>query len=199
MKKQVLVVHGGNAFEKQEEYLAYLQNKPVSLEKLQFKDWKRNLADSLGSDYEVFAPTMPNGQNARYAEWKIWFDKILPLMNYGVILVGHSLGAIFLVKYLSESGVDKRIAATFLVAAPYNTENQHPLVDFVINQDFLLFMRQAGAVYFYQSRDDKVVPFDNMTSYQVSLPQATFRVFDDRGHFNQVEFPELVADIRAIK
>ena len=41
--------------------------------------------------------------NARYEEWKIWFERMIPFLNDNVILVGHSLGGIFFVKYLSEN------------------------------------------------------------------------------------------------
>ena len=105
MKQQVFVIHGGTAFDTYEEYISYLQKKEVSLEKLLGRDWKLNLQDNLGSDYEVFLPKMPNAQNAVYKEWCIWFEKYLPLLDDGVILVGHSLGAVFLAKYLSEHDV----------------------------------------------------------------------------------------------
>ena len=41
MKKQILIIHGGNAFEKYDEYISYLQNRPVSLDKFRTKDWKQ--------------------------------------------------------------------------------------------------------------------------------------------------------------
>lgn len=105
MKQQVFVIHGGTAFNTYEEYFEYLTKKEVSLEKLQGRDWKINLQDDLGDGYEVFLPKMPNSQNAVYKEWCIWFEKFLPLLNDGVILVGHSLGAVFLAKYLSEHDI----------------------------------------------------------------------------------------------
>ena len=152
MKKQIVVIHGGDAFDTYGEYLSYLKNKEVSLERIQFKDWKRNLSDDLGVEAQVLTPQMPNSQNARYLEWKIWFEKIISLLGENVIFVGHSLGGIFLAKYLSENNYQKIIKAVFLVAAPYNTETDHPLVDFNIENDLSSFARQGGKIFLYHSK-----------------------------------------------
>jgi uncharacterized protein len=198
MKKQIVVIHGGDAFETYEEYFSYLQRKSITLEKLRQKEWKANLAEALGSEYDVIAPQMPNKQNARYAEWKIWFEKIEPLLNDEIILVGHSLGAIFLAKYLSENSFSEKVRATFLVAAPYNTATNHPLVDFNLTHSLQDFAQRAGDIFLYHSTDDAVVPFSNFELYKASLPKAHIRTFNDRGHFNQADFPEITADIRSL-
>lgn len=199
MKTQVFVVHGGNAFDSYEEYIEYLKAKEVSLADLDYKDWKHSLAERLGSEYEVIAPRMPSGNNAKYAEWKIWFEKFVPFLNNGVLLVGHSLGGIFLAKYLSEESFPKKIGGVFLVAAPFNTATQHPLADFVMSENLGKLSEQAGGIYLYHSKDDAVVPFSNFEQYAQLLPGAVQRVFEDRNHMNQVEFPELVQDLLASK
>lgn len=61
-------------------------------------------------------PQFPNKQNAQYEEWKILFGKILNALDDNIILIGNSLGAIFLVKYLSENKIDKKIQKTILLA-----------------------------------------------------------------------------------
>lgn len=142
---------------------------------------------------------MPNKQNAKYEEWKIWFEKIIPFLEDGAILIGHSLGGVFLARYLSESVFPKKIAATMLVAAPYfegrlrdGTRGE----DFVAPDSLESFARQGGEIFLYHSEDDPVVPFSELAKYQAALPSATARVFKDRKHFNQPDFPELVADIQ---
>ena len=120
--QQVFVIHGGNAFNSYEEYISALEEKVVSLEDFTRKGWKKSLQEKLGAEYEVFNPQMPNGQNAKYPEWKIYFEKFLPLFSDNVIFVGHSLGGIFLAKYFSENKVSKKIKATILIAAPYDED-----------------------------------------------------------------------------
>lgn len=199
MKKQVFVIHGGNAFNSYEEYIEYLKKKEVSLEDLQYKDWKHDLAQKVGDEYEVISPRMPSGNNAKYAEWKIWFEKFIPFLDDGVSLAGHSLGGIFLAKYLSEESFIKKIGGVFLVAAPYNTATQHPLADFVIGENLEKLNEQAGEIYLYHSKDDTVVPFSNFEQYAKLLPNSKQRVFEDRSHINQAEFPELIQDILALR
>jgi len=198
MPKQIVVIHGGNAFETYEEYLNDLRAREPSIERIMKIGWKMQLGNALGSDYLVLNPKMPNADNARYLEWKIWFEKLINIFDEEVIMIGHSLGGIFLTKYLSENKYPKKIKATFLISAPYNTEDDHPLVDFNIEKDLDGVIQQGGKIFLYHSRDDEVVPFSNCERYQRELPEATVKVFEDRGHFNSEEFPEIVEDIKMI-
>lgn len=196
MKQQIFSIHGGNAFETYEEYLADLKQKEVSIEGTRFMDWKGNLQKVLGDSYEVILPRMPNSQNARYAEWKIWFEKFVPLFEENIIFIGHSLGGIFLAKYLSEEKYPKKIRATLLVATPYNAPNDHPYVDFNILTDLSGLQEQGGEIILYHSKDDQVVPFSNFQRYQKELTTAAVRIFTDRQHFNGADFSELISDIQ---
>lgn len=196
MKQQVVVIHGGNAFETYDEYLKNLSTIEISRDGLRSLGWKGNIEKDLGQGFEVLTPKMPNAQNARYLEWKIWFEKIILLLDKNIILVGHSLGGIFLVKYLSENNYPKKIKAALLVAAPYNTPTRHPLVDFNITSSLDNFTRQAGMIILYHSKDDLIVPFDNFEYYHKELPNSNLRIFEDRGHFNGEHFPEIVDDIK---
>ncbi len=198
MPTQIFVIHGGDVFEHYEEYLAALRVKEVSLEKLRLKGWKTNLQERLGDSFEVFNPRMPNAQNARYAEWKIWFEKLAALMSPGVVLIGHSLGGIFLAKYLSEERFPVAIRATFLVAAPFNTKGGHPLVDFVLGDTLGLFAEQAGEVLLYHSQEDHVVLYSSAEAYHHALPRARLVTLTDRRHFHDETFPELEHDLRRL-
>ena len=199
MKQQIFVIHGGNASNSYAEYLRYLRTKEVNLEHLKSVDWKSTLQKKLGKKYEVINPQMPNKQNAKFSEWKVYFEKFIPLMNEKVILIGHSLGGIFLAKYLSEKKLSKKILGTFLVAAPFNTKKIHPLADFNLKEDLKNFSGQGGKIYLYQSVDDRVVPISNLKHYQRALPNGVCRIFKTRGHFNASNFPELVRDIKDLK
>lgn len=198
-KQQVVVIHGGTTFVNEDEFLSFLKTKEVTLEKLLKNDWKAVLQEKLGDDYQVILPKMPNAQNAKYIEWETWFERIISLLNDNMILVGHSLGAVFLAKYLSKNvySGSKKIRAVFLLAAPYgDLPTGEYLEHFVITNDLKLFEKQAGKIFLYQSKDDPVVPYAQVEKYVAQLPHATLRVFEDRLHFNQEELPELVSDIQ---
>lgn len=194
---QIFVIHGGDAFNSHEEYLADLRSSVAHLERMKPGGWKMDLQKNVGEGFDVYHPSMPNAKNAKYAEWKIWFEKIVPLMANEVVLVGHSLGGIFLAKYLSEETFPKPIRATFLVAAPFNAPSEHPLADFVLPNNLEGLRKRGGKIYLYHSVDDIVVLYSNVESYQLALPEAVFRSFSDRGHFNQGRFAEIEEDFRS--
>lgn len=197
--KQLVAIHGGDAFATYEEYLQFLKDYKIDDPTLASgKGWKSGLQEALGAEFQIIAPQMPNKQNAKYLEWKIWFEKHIPYMSDGVILVGHSLGGSFLAKYLSEERFPKKIAATFLVAAPYSMDGDRNLVEFAQPASLALLAQQGGDILLYHSSDDPIVPFAELAKYESALPAAHARTFSDRGHFNQEEFHELVADIRSI-
>ena len=200
MKQQILVIHGGNTFKTHEEYLDYLTyKKKVSLDKLRRNGWKDRLQGTLGDNYDVLLPHMPNSENARYEEWKIWLEKIAPLLNEEVILIGHSLGGITLVKYLSENNFPKKVKAVFLIAPAYaSIAGDFDMVDFTLSSDLKKLSDQVRKIFLYHSKDDEVVPFSNFESFKNELPEAVFRTFEDRGHFNQAEFPEIIEDIKSL-
>lgn len=201
MKKQIVVMHGGHGHITTKNILSYLQNKIVKPEDFKLKiGWKENIAHSLSNDFELFHPQMPNKQSAKYEEWKIWFEKLVPFLNDDVILVGHSLGGLFFIKYLSENSFSKKIAALFTVAAPYDgRNNKHLNETFALKEDLSGVTKQVKHIFMYHSKDDHVVPFQDFEKYQKKLPGIQGRVFTDRDHFNQEEFPELVKDIQSLK
>ena len=199
MKKQIVVIDGGDAFNTYEEYLSFLRKKEFDFNRLNKRGWKETLSEKLGEGFEVIIPKMPNYANARYLEWKIWFEKLIPFLEDEVTLVGHSLGGIFLAKYLSENSFPKRVRAILLVAPPYDTEGtDDSLVDFTLLRAPSNLTEQSGKIFLYHSEDDPIVPFSNLRKYEKELPSAKVRILKDRGHFLQEEFPELVEDIKGL-
>lgn len=213
MKHQIIVIHGGDTFDTYKKYLAFLKSWQIDFEKYRAgkSDWKRNLGKTLGKDYEVILLDMPNKINAKYFEWKIWFEKFIPYVKSNpvthpdgryranVILIGHSLGGIFLAKYLSENKFPKRISAAFIIAAPYDDKNsEYSLADFTLPKSLKKFQRQAGKIFIYHSKDDPIVPFIDSEKYKNSLENSVKRTFANRGHFNQENLPELIKDIKKL-
>lgn len=200
MKQQVIIIHGGTTFDSYEDYLSYLKNKEINLDKLKLrKEWKDTLPEELGENFEVLSPRMPNGTNAHYEEWKIWFDRIIPLLNTDLIFIGHSLGGIFLVKYLSENDISQKIKATILVAAPFDDENsEESLADFTLPSSLSKFSKQSEIIYLILSKDDPYIPFEQLAKYKNALPNAKTVIFEDREHFKQETFPEIIELIKKL-
>jgi len=199
MKKQVVAIDGGSTYKTYREYMSHLKSFDIDLDRYKKKKWRRSLQGKLGRNYEVLLLKMPNSKNAKYDEWEILFKRIGPLLRNNVILIGHSLGGVFLARYLSENKFPKKILATMLVAPPYKEEYlDEYLGSFAVSNDLSKFKKQGGHIYIYQSKDDSIVPYANFEKYMEVLPGTVCRVFKKRGHFNQAEFPELVRDIRGL-
>lgn len=199
MKKQVFYVHGGDSFNTKEDFQQYLRT--VTVRDLPGNEgstfWTKTLAEDLGEDYEVFRPVMPNKQNAHYEEWKVWFERHYEYLQDGIILVGWSLGAMFLAKYLSENKPPFKVAGVYLLAAP---GGEYPLqTDGNDCQTFRFtkesaqnITKNASHVEVWHSEDDHIVPIAEAYWYQKHLPEAKLRLFTDKNHFLLPEFPELV-------
>lgn len=198
MKKQIVVIHGGETFDSYDAYLTFLASYQIDFDHLGTKGWKSSLIDILEESHDVIAPRMPNAMNAKYKEWKMYFEKYIPHLENGVQLVGHSLGGIFLAKFLSENIFPKTIGATFLVAAPYGNTDSYSLADFVLPDSLELLSKQSPAIFLYHSEDDPIVSFTDLHTYATKLPGSIVRTFSDRGHFDQESFPELIADLQSI-
>jgi uncharacterized protein len=190
--KQIIIINGGSTYRSYKEYFSALKQKELSLSRLLQNGWKDTLEEKLGKGFQAVMPKMPNNFNAKYPEWKIWFEKMIPFLEKEVVLIGHSLGGIFLAKYLSENKFSRKILGTFLIAAPYG-ENS-----FALKKDLNGLQEQSGKLIFFQSVDDKIVPFSDFLKYKKALPDAEYREFKDKGHFNQKTFPEIVREIKKI-
>lgn len=200
-KPQIFLIHGGNTFRKQKEYLHYLKTRKVSL-KSKSLGWAQNYLDKeLGKKFQIIRPRMPLQDNAKYNEWKIVFESYFPYLKNNIILIGNSLGGIFLAKYLSENKFPKKILSTFLVCAPYDNtmDCEEELVGgFKLKSDLSKLDKSSKNLYFMFSKDDPVVPVAHAEKYRKKLKNAKILVYKNKnGHFFVPKFPEIVKLIKS--
>lgn len=202
MKQQVVFIHGGDSFSKQEDFLAYLKQTPVrNLPSSEAgKHFTHTLREDLGEDFEVFMPSMPNKQNADFEEWSIWFERHFAYLSGEVILVGWSFGGIFLAKYLSEREVPFVVKKLVLLAAPcgtFESPDGNDCGNFQFEPAKLAILEtRVEKTYILHSNDDFVVPVAAAHLYKTHLPSAELMIFEDKNHFLSPEFPELLALLR---
>ena len=204
MKQQVFYIHGGESYSTYDAFLTRLKTSEIcDLPSTRpAKKWTSCLADDLGEAYEVFMPAMPNKQNAKYEEWRIWFERHLPHLRDGVILIGFSLGAMFLAKYLSENTVTFKIKALYLLAAAVGDDDDSDLADcgdFTLSLPALpVLSERVGQIFIFHSTDDFVVPYKEALKLQAAIPGAKLVTFTDKNHFLVEELPELIQHIQAL-
>jgi predicted alpha/beta hydrolase family esterase len=179
MKKSVLVIHGAGEPRRRDGKVY----------------WERLLGPGLGPGYEVHAPRMPDPEDPHYQPWAGRIAELLE-KNDQPVLVGHSLGASILLKYLSEVETRPALAGVFLIAMPFWGRD---MPEFALRPDFADRLRTLDNLFLYRSRDDDVIPAEHLETYRRAFPRAVVRTLEGRGHeFDQDDFPELIADIRKV-
>jgi predicted alpha/beta hydrolase family esterase len=195
--KQVIVIHGATTFADHDQYLKYLAKKPLQLDRLTYRPmWKERLQNELGNTYRVLLPSMPNKTNARYSEWRIFFKNLTQLLTDDCVLVGHSMGAVFLAKYLSEERLPCLVHATVLIATPYSDESAEDLGDFKLDSISDLLRSQAGKVIIFNGKDDPVISTQDVERYKQDLPGAEHITLPASDHFMRADFIELTDCIK---
>ncbi len=207
--EDLIMIHGGDSFEKYEDYLEFIKNWELSpSDYLDINqgggNWKKDLQKELPNyNIQVSYPQFPNKLNAKYEEWKIWFEKVLDGLEIAKInsdystvaskrrgafykpnLLGHSLGGNFLLKYLSENNCQVKnlyLVASCLSEGDFSTEENN----------FSRIEENCENIYIYHSTDDQIVDFQEAEILKQKLPKAKLVKFEDRGHFVQPVFSEL--------
>ncbi len=197
-KLQILYIHGGETFKNKKDYLNFLKNREISIEEK--NKWHGAfLKNSLGNKFDIIKPRMPLADNAKYEDWKIHFERHFPYLKNNIILIGGSLGGIFLAKYLSENKFPKRILSLYLVCPPY--DNSLPGEDLVggfkLPVNLLRLDNCSRNVSLLFSQDDEVVPVSHAEKYRKKLKKANIIILNGKnGHFKVSEFPEIVEMIK---
>ena len=197
-KPQILLIHGGMTFKNNKDYLRYLKTRKVSLnERITWS--KGDFDKNLGKYFQIIRPRMPLQDNAKYADWKIHFENYFPQLKNNIVLIGNSLGGIFLAKYLSENKFPKKILATYLVCAPF--DNTLPGEDlaggFKLKPNLSRIQKNSPHLNLLFAKKDDVVPVSHAKKYQNKLKNANIIIYKHiPGHFAIQKFPEIVKMIK---
>lgn len=137
-------------------------------------------------------PEFPQPFDPAYEAWVQVFEQFS--VNEETILVGHSCGGGFLLRYLSEHPniAPKRV----VLVAPWldpEKELSTPFFDFVIDAE--LATRTDLQVFI--SSDDENEILISCERIREMFPNATYHEFTDREHFCTPEFPELFETIQS--
>jgi len=197
-KIQIFIIHGGMTFKSRQDYLRFLKTREISIEeKVRWTD--DFLKKNLGRNFKIIRPRMPQSDNAKYEEWKIHFERFFPQLRNKLILIGSSLGGIFLAKYLSENKFPKKILSTYLICPPY--DNSLPGEDLVggfkLKSNLSLLEKNTKNLYLLFSEDDDVVPVSRAEKFRKKLKRARILIYKNKnGHFKIPKFPEIVKMIK---
>lgn len=142
-------------------------------------------------------PEMPIPYAPVYEQWRDTFEHIL--CNDETVLIGHSCGGGFLVRWLSENNV--KVGKVALVAPwtdPDGTDREYctDFFDFVIDPN--LVAKTEGVIVFV-SDDDETPILRTVEELEKQIVGLNVIRKQDMGHFTTgdgiVEFPELLDEI----
>lgn len=189
--KNAVIIHG---MPDKEHYYEALKN---SKKPMHWIPWLQN--QLIANEVLAQVPEMPHPYEPNYEAWKEVFE-YFPIKN-DTILVGHSCGAGFLVRYLSENKIN---AGNVILVAPWldpekylNTVSpDNKFFDFEIDSELI---SKSNITVFYSTDDDEGI-LESVKTLKEKLPNAKYVEFTDRGHFttepgyNNDQFPELLAE-----
>lgn len=197
-KIQILYIHGGTTFKNQDDYLDYLKTRALSIEK-RIKWSGDYLIEQLKDSCTIIFPAMPLKENARYEEWKIYLERYVELLDDQIILIGTSLGGVFLAKYLSENILPKKIISVYLVCPPFDDTliGEDLVGGFELGNDLSLIQKNCENVTLMFSKDDNCVPISHAEKYRNKISNANIVIYESKnGHFKVEEFPEIIEMIK---
>lgn len=160
----------------------------------------QSLKNELSEKLKISHPNMPDPETPVYIDWKERFESELMKYKQGsLVLIGHSLGGSFLLKYLSEEAINFSIDGLFIVSAPvWGIDREWQLTDFFLNEDFEKTLPSIKTIYLYHSIEEEIVPFKHHEYYAEKLPKATTRKIEGAEHLFEQGLPILIEDIRRI-
>ena len=166
------------------------------------KNLVASLRKTLGSEYEVHYPAMPDEDDAQYDQWKQQIEKELAATQGPLILMGHSVGGSVVIKCMSEIQVKIPITGMFLIATPFwggdgwRYEGYEKLA---LPQEIATGLPKGMSVFLYHCRDDEIVPFDHLSLYAQLLSQATVRELDEGGHQLNNDLSVVAEDAKSLQ
>jgi predicted alpha/beta hydrolase family esterase len=144
--------------------------------------------------YQLLHPIIERPGTPTYTKFKKMFRSAFAAINEPVILVGHSLGASTLLKYLSEETRDVSILGLFLVSTPHWKAD---MKEFQLKENFQASLEDISPIFLYHSKEDKDVPIDSLVFYEAALKKAVVRKLNGNEHMFSKGLPALVADIQS--
>ncbi len=150
------------------------------------------------NDIPANTPEVPNAWIPHYPTWKNAFE--VYDLDEEIILVGHSCGAGFLIRWLSENK-DVRVGKVILVAPwldptfdPGNADSSD-FFNFVIDPE--LVSRTKKLIIISSDNDMETIQ-KSVKKLRDEIPGIQYKELHDRKHFyddNNMEFPELLEEI----
>ncbi len=162
--------------------------------------WLKKELEKKG--FEMIVPKFPTPLDQSLESWMRTIAKYEDRINEETVLVGHSLGAAFILSYLEKA--NKKITAACLIApfhkplgSPYDQLN----TTFIDKHfDWKKIKGNCGKFFIFASDNDRYIPFE-ITKELIEKLNAKFHLVANGGHLNKEsgygKLPILLETIKA--
>ena len=187
--KNAIILHGGPSKEE------YYDPEAPSMSNAHWISWLQG--QLLKHDIAAATPEVPNSFDRN---WKVWTKEVERFeITPETILVGHSTGSGYFIKYLSIHP-EIKVGKVVLVAPwldPYRDKTKDFFDDFEIDPD--LVRRTKGVTIFNSDNDQESVQ-KTIEIVRGKVKDLKYKEFRNYGHFcfedmKTVKFPELLKEI----
>jgi len=188
MSKNAIILHGTPYKEE------YYSEKYPSASNSHWIPWLQK--QLLIKDIQTVTPEMFRSYDPDYELWKSEFEK--NEIDKETILVGHSSGAGFIIRWLSEN--QNVIVNKVILVAPWldpDNRKNNPFFDFEIDSN--LISRTNKFLVFHSTNDHREMQ-DSLEIIKNEIKNVNVRFFENYGHFcfsdlKTDAFPELLEEI----
>ena len=162
------------------------------------RGWLASLQTALGEEYHINYPELKSDGSAPDFGWVRQIGGKISETTGDIILVGHSLGASLILKYLSENSAAREITGIFLVATPFWNGNEDWQRGLKLQENFAEKLPRYAPLFFYHCQDDEEVPFSSLDHYKQNINWAVFREIKQGGHQLNNQLTLVANDIKSI-
>lgn len=164
------------------------------------KGWLGWIQGELSKEgIKASAPQFPNPKTPETPDWMQTFRAAIGEPDDELVLVGHSLGCLVVLRYLSDLDPSVRVAGIVLVAGMADIPQWHPNELFEPPLDFKKIQQIAKKrICIYSDDDDKVLP--ERSKELAKLIDAELVLDAGKGHFaGYFGCSELPSALEAVK
>lgn len=178
-KIKIILIHGNGGTTVDQFWYSYVKN---ALEQ---------------QGFTVIARTFPDNVLARSSQWLPFLEHSLKADEH-TVLIGHSSGALAAMRYAEQHKIlGSVLVATCWTHLDVETEKTSGYFDAPWQWDKIKNNQKWSMVF--ASQDDPYIPIEEQQLVAGKL-DSEYHEYDDRGHFMEHEFEELVAAVlRKIK
>ncbi len=161
------------------------------------ENWFQNVKSELQKlGLDVIAENMPDPDLARKEYWLPFIKEKLSTKD--AILIGHSSGAVAILRYLEEN----RCKLAILVGACYtDLDNDHEKKSGYFNNPWQWdkIKKNAQKIILFASKNDPYIPISEALFIKDKI-EPEYHEYSDEGHFgadvNKTDFPEIITAVK---